>query len=115
MCNDTTYKLMKLMTTDPNSYRPLWLPALTRGAPDIFDGDPVWINQDMADGASAKALIYGDLSKYLIRDVMGVEVTRLVERYAEYRQIGFMATARADGDLLDAGTDPVKYGTNAAS
>jgi hypothetical protein len=34
---------------------------------------------------------------------------RLDERFAEYHQVAFLAFSRHDGDLLDAGTDPVKY------
>jgi predicted dehydrogenase len=34
-------------------------------------------------------------------------------RYTDYHQVGFLAFARSDGDLLDAGTHPVKYGTQA--
>jgi hypothetical protein len=33
---------------------------------------------------------------------------RLDERYAEKDQTGFIAFVREDGNLLDAGTDPVK-------
>ena len=34
---------------------------------------------------------------------------RLVERYADYNQIAFVAFQRWDGALIDAGTHPVKY------
>ena len=34
---------------------------------------------------------------------------RLDERYAELGVVAFLAFSRHDGDLLDAGTNPVKY------
>jgi HK97 family phage major capsid protein len=52
--------------------------------------------------------VFGDLSKYKIREVRDIQVLRLVERYADYHQVGFLAFARYDGDLLNAGTAPVK-------
>ena len=79
-------------------------------------GYPYVINQDVAvPAASAKSLLFGALDKYHIREVMDISVLRLVERYADYGQVGFLAFARADGDLVDAGTHPVKYYANAAS
>jgi HK97 family phage major capsid protein len=96
--------------------RPLWVPSLATGAPDSLMGYPIIINQDMAVmGAGAKSVLFGDLSKYLIRDVLGVTLLRLDERYADFHQVAFLAFARMDGDLLNAGTNPVKVFVNAAS
>ena len=58
-------------------------------------------------------ILFGDFSKYLIRDVNDIRLVRMDERYADYDQVGFTAFMRSDGDLLDAGTRPVKYGTQA--
>jgi len=41
--------------------------------------------------------------------VSTLRLRRLVERYADADQEGFVGFSRADGDLLDAGTDPVKH------
>jgi len=80
-------------------------------------GSKVNINQHM-DGINdagdstdtgEKVLIYGPLEKYKIRRVNGIRLKHLVERYADTDEEGFIAFARADGDLLDAGTHPVKY------
>ena len=38
---------------------------------------------------------------------------RLEERFADYGQVAFIGFARYDGNLLDAGTNPVKYITQA--
>jgi HK97 family phage major capsid protein len=54
-------------------------------------------------------MLYGALSKYQIRDVRDITLVRLDERYAELGVVAFLAFSRHDGDLLDAGTHPVKY------
>jgi HK97 family phage major capsid protein len=55
---------------------------------------------------SAKSILFGDFSKYLIRDVRDFTLLRLDERYAEFLQVAFLAFMRSDGDLLNAGTVP---------
>lgn len=47
--------------------------------------------------------------KYLMREVLGVTLVRMNERYADYHQVAFVAIMRFDSDLLDAGTNPLKY------
>lgn len=54
-----------------------------------------------------KIVLFGALYKYVIREVGTVRMKRLVERFAEYDQDGFIAYMECDGDLLDAGTHPV--------
>jgi HK97 family phage major capsid protein len=111
MMPDALLKVIKKLV-DGNE-RPLWQPGLAglaAGTPDTILGYPYTINQSMATPqASAKTLLFGDFSKYLIRDVMDIELMRLVERYADYHQVGFVAVSRHDGDLLDAGTHPIKH------
>ena len=89
---------------------PLWSPGLSPGAPDTILGYSYVVNQHMVTPATAvRSIIFGDLSKYQIRDVRDITLVRLDERYADYHQVGFLAFARSDGDLLDAGTRPVKH------
>lgn len=99
--------LRKLKDTD-GQY--LWQPGLQEGVPDRLLGQTVHINQDMTDtmAINADVLLYGDLSKYKVRLAGQVRNRRLVERYADTDQEGFVSFLRADGDLLDAGTEPVK-------
>ena len=88
--------------------------SMVAGQPDLVMGFPYVINQSMTTPATGvKSILFGDLSKYIIRDCRDVVLIRLDERYADYHQVGFLAFARSDGDLLDAGTHPVKYGTQA--
>ncbi len=107
MMNDNSISKIKLMTDSQG--RPLWLPGLVDRAPDTILGSPYVINQDMASMTiSAKSILFGDFSKYWIRDVRDFTLLRLDERFAEFLQVAFVAFARTDGDLLDAGTHPIK-------
>lgn len=102
---------------DASTGRPIWLPNMVQGEPDTILGDGYFINQSMAAAAGSgagKSILYGLLSKYIIRDVMDIMLLRLDELYAEYGQVAFLAFSRHDGDLLDAGTHPVKYALNKA-
>jgi HK97 family phage major capsid protein len=108
MMPDTMLKTLRKLKDGES--RPIWQPGVAAGEPDNILGKPYYINQSMADPeAEAKTLLFGDLKSYFVRDVMDVMVLRLVERYAEYGQVGFLAFSRHDGELLDAGTNPVKY------
>ena len=112
MAPDGLLLLMKTMVDSQN--RPLWLPSLIPGEPSTFDGDQVVVNQHMAAPASDSiSLLYGDFSKYLWRETHEIEIMRLDERFAEQHQVAFLGFSRFDGDLLDAGTGPVKFLTMA--
>jgi len=108
MFNDSTLKAFKKLKDGDN--RPLWAPGIAAGEPDVLDGQPYTINQTMPSmEAAAKSVLYGDFHKYKIRNVRGITLMRLAERYAEYFQVGFIAFMRSDGDLVDAGTNPIKH------
>lgn len=114
MFSDSMLAEMKKIT-DASTGRPIWLPSVTGAAPDTILGYPYVINQSMAAAAGSgagKSIAFGDLSKYLIRDVRNVTLLRLDERFADYHQVAFLAFSRHDGDLLDAGTRPVKHALN---
>lgn len=106
MFNDSTLKFLRKLKDGEGRY--IWQPGLN-GAPDSLFGYRYVVNQAMASIATTnKAVLFGDCSKYLIRDVLDVQVIRLVERYADFHQVGFLAFSRHDGDLVNAGTNPVK-------
>ena len=109
MFNDSTLLVIKKLSIGTADARPLWQPSVIVGEPDTIDGDQFQINQDVATiAASAKTVAYGDFSAYWIRDVTGMTLLRLTERYADYLQVGFIAFSRHDGDYVDAGTAPIK-------
>lgn len=114
MLHDSALKIIKKIKVlqysgDPSGI-PLWVPGLASGSPDTILGYPYVINQSMATIASgSKSVLFGQLDKYIIRDVRDVTVIRLDELFAVLGQVAFLALSRHDGDLLDAGTHPVKY------
>lgn len=118
MFHDGALKMLKkvkvLQYSGDTAGVPLWQPSLVAGQPDLIHGYPYIVNQSMATPATGvKSILFGDFSKYIIRDVRDVTLMRLDERFAELHQVAFLAFARSDGDLLDAGTDPVKYAAHA--
>jgi len=116
MFNDKTLQAIKKLSFGTSDNRPLWQAGMSSGAPDIIEGKPYVINQDMADiGASAKSILFGDLQNYYIREVADWRLVRLTERYAELDQVAFALFSRWDGQVVDAGTHPIKYLVHAAS
>lgn len=114
MFADATLKVIKKLKDGIG--RPLWRAALAENAPDTIDGYPFVINQDMAPMApSAKSVAFGDFKHYFARRVVGVQLQRLTERYADFNQVGFLAFQRFDGQLVDPGTHPIKFLQNSAS
>jgi HK97 family phage major capsid protein len=114
MMHDSSLKVIKKLVDGQS--RPLWLPGLAVQAPDTILGYPYAINQDVAVmAANAKSILFGDFSKYYIRVVRDLAMMQLRERYAEFLQVGFLGFQRFDGDLLDAGTNPIKYYANSAT
>lgn len=115
MMHDNVMLYIRKLKDSENRY--LFQSNLREGAPDQINGRPVYINNDMASSitASAKTVLFGQLDKYKVRQVREIRLRRLVERYADTDEEGFVAFLRADGHLLDAGTAPVKYLVQAAS
>ena len=99
--------------------RPIWTPGyeagITAGAPDLLLGKEVALNNDMpVPAANAKSIIYGDMSKYIIRDAMQVNLMRFDDSvYASKGQVGFLAFMRSGGNLVDSGA--VKYYQHSAT
>lgn len=88
--------------------RPLWVPGVANGEPDRINGYRYVINQSMPQiAASQTTVAFGDTKKFIARRVKDLSVMKLVERYAELGQVGFVSFARLDSKLLDAGTHPV--------
>ena len=114
MFNDSTLKSLKKLVDDQK--RPLWLPGIATKEPDTILGYTYQINQDVATmAANAKAIAFGDLSKYVIRDVMAMTYYRFDDSaYAKKGQVGFLAFLRSGGNFMDVG-GAVKLFQNPAS
>lgn len=117
MFHDSVLKAIKKISVASTTVYPLWLPDFRSGEPGTILGYKYTINQHMAeflDGStsandSKKIALFGDFHKYIIRQVQGMRIVRLNERFGDTDEIGFVVFFRADGDILNAGTHPVKY------
>lgn len=117
MMNDLS--LAKIRKIKDSTGRPIFLPDDT-GLADAPDGTilgyPVENNNSVATmAANAKSILFGDFSKYTIRDVMDITYHRFDDSaYAKKGQRGFLAFLRSGGNLLDVG-GCIKHYKNAAS
>lgn len=90
--------------------RPLWEPSHQVGDPSSILGFPVVINNDMSASIATTlvTVVFGNFQKYIIREVADMRFYRLDERYRDLDQVGFVAYSRHDGQVLNAGTNPLK-------
>jgi HK97 family phage major capsid protein len=107
MMNDAM--LGKIKKWADSQGRPLFLPEQLGGGYSVFDGHNIVINNHLTNTASAKGVLFGDFSKFIIREVAGMEFRRLDELYALSGQVGFVAYMRFDSGLLNAGVAPIKH------
>lgn len=117
MMNDATLKVIRKLKDSQN--RPIFLPGydgLGNAMGDSILGYGVTINQDMAvPAANAKSILFGDFSRYTIRDVMGMTLFRFEDSaYAKLGQVGFLAWMRTGGTLTDGGA-PIKFYAHSAT
>jgi len=91
--------------------RMLWLAEANGSEPATLKGYPWFINQSMDStiASGKKTVLFGQFKKYKVRQVDEVRIYRLTERHRENDQDAFLAFSELDGNLLDAGTAPVKY------
>jgi HK97 family phage major capsid protein len=117
MMADSSLKVVRKLKDSTG--RPIFMPGydgLGRAMGDSLLGYDICINQDVAAmAANAKSILFGDFSKYTIRDVMGMTLFRFDDSaYAKLGQVGFLAWMRTGGTLTDGGT-PFTYYANSAT
>ena len=97
--NDATVRAIRKLKDANGQY--LWQPALREGEIDTLMGKKI-VTSAYAPilEAGAKTILFGDLSYYWIGDRQGITFKRLNERYADYGQVGFLASKRVDGKLI---------------
>ena len=114
MFNDAIALTLRKIKDTVGQY--IWQSGIQDGLADRLFGYPITYNQHMPTPAiDAKTVLFGQLNKYKIRRVRQVRFYRLEERYRDTDQDGFVAFLREDGNLLSAGTMPVKYLKQAAA
>lgn len=117
MLRDSSVGVLRKILDGQN--RPIWEPSMQANQPDTLLGYPVVTNNDVAaQAANAKSIYFGDFSKYAVRDVTGMNLVRMDERYADYLQVAFLAYMRTGGALIAANTttyNPVQLFINSAT
>ncbi|WP_109466360.1 phage major capsid protein [Albibacillus kandeliae] len=115
MFHDTVLKSAKKLKDADG--RPLWVPGVSSEAPAEVNGYGYTINQDMAvPAAGADSILFGDMSKYQIRDVMDVTLFRFTDSaYTKKGQVGFLAMLRTDGKTIAANNKAIKKMRHAAA
>jgi HK97 family phage major capsid protein len=100
MTSDTAVQSLRKLKDTTNNY--LWQPSVQAGAPDTILGTPILTDPNIVtSGAGAKVLVYGDPSKYLIRQVKNLRVVRSDEYGYDRDVVAFKVTWRGSGDLFD--------------
>ena len=103
--NDDTLRDLKKLVDSNN--RPLWLPQslgsiADQAAQPTLNGYGYIVDQGMDSLVIGdRPIVFGDLSEFIIREVLGVNLFRFNERYMDFLQIGFLAFARFDSNLID--------------
>ncbi len=103
--NDDTLRDLKKLVDSNN--RPLWLPQSLGSIADqtaqpTLNGYGYIVDQGMDSLVIGdRPIVFGDLSEFIIREVLGVNLFRFNERYMDFLQIGFLAFARFDSNLID--------------
>jgi HK97 family phage major capsid protein len=100
--HDTLEAVLRGLKATTGQY--LWAPGLTAEAPNTLLGRPIYNDPDLqATGTDENVVgMFADFSNfYVIRDVNSLVIRRLDERYADTRQVGFVAWHRCDGHVID--------------
>ena len=79
-----------------------WQPGLKEGQPDTLLNYRLVTSPFMPEiAAGNKVILFGDFKSYWIADRQGRSFQRLNELYASTGQVGFRATQRVDGRLVE--------------
>ncbi|MEM5325179.1 phage major capsid protein [Paraburkholderia sp. JHI2823] len=119
MMHDSSVKVIRKIKDSQG--RPIFVPGyeadamVNGGAPDRLMGRPIYINQDMpVMAANAESIAFGQLSKYVIRDVMDLTIFRMTDSaFTLNGQIGFVGFLRTGGNLIDVGGAVKTYANSA--
>lgn len=100
-----------LQTLNDGEGRPLWLPDANGSPPTRLRNFPFFINMEMdsAFTTGKKLALFGQFKLYKHRRVGPMRFRRLDELYAAKDQVAFIAFESGDGNLVNAGVNPVRY------
>jgi HK97 family phage major capsid protein len=82
--------------------RPIFTESYIVGEPDRLFSYPIVINNyhPTSIATGAKTVVFGDLSRFVVRDALDVKLVRLDERFADLGQVAFVAIMRTDAKVL---------------
>lgn len=91
--------ITQLMLVKDGMGRYLWTPSVAADKPDMVLGQPCYESEYAPNTFTSGKYtgVYGDMKYYYIADVNAYEVQTLIEKYAEYNQIGLIARKYTDG------------------
>jgi len=97
---------LKLETDLQN--RPLWQPSVAVGQPNTFNNYPYKLDSYMPTLAPGNVVVaFGQFDAYVYREVTRQFVVTFRERFMDDGDVGFLMFVRHDGDLMDAGDNPL--------
>ena len=100
LMKDSTLKAIRQLKDSNNQY--LWQPSLQLGNPDSLLGLPVATDPNVdAIATTKKVIAFGDMSKYYIREVNGIQVDRSNDFAFANDLVSFRFIYRADAGLMD--------------
>ncbi len=102
LANDLTIGAIRKTKDSVGQY--LWQPSLQQGRPDTLNGYPIYADPDVAvlGAINTNVLGFGNVQlAYTIRDVLGVAIKFLDQRYAEKDQVAWRGKLRTDGGIVD--------------
>jgi len=100
MMRDSSVGAMRKLKSAQGVY--LWEPGLQVGAPNRFDGDPVYAEMSMpAVALNANSVLYGDYEAYTVRLVEAMRFERSTDFAFNTDAETYRCLLRGDGFLLD--------------
>lgn len=100
LMRDATAAIVRKLKNSQGDY--IWQPGLVAGDPDRILGKPVYMDPNVAAAAaSAKSVVFGDMSQYFVRLAGGIRFERSDEYAFNTDLVTFRALMRADGSLVD--------------
>lgn len=95
--------LLAIRKLKDSTNQPIFSESYRVGEPDRILGYPVQplAYMDSTIASTKRTILFGDFSKYVVRDAMDIQIVRMDERYAEYGQVAFVALMRSDARYLN--------------
>jgi len=115
MMHDSTLKAIKSIDFGTADARPLYQVSAIAGEAPTIEGYKFIVNNDMDEIAAGKvSMIFGEFSKFKIRNIAQPRMKVDMSIFVKTDQIGMGLFQRVDSKVLDAGTGPIKKLTQKA-